>query len=721
MPTGPYSTGTYGTAVYGAAPTPPTGVSDAAAGPVKDLTVRLRTIDGTWETVGVDRLAGIVVENDSWTADEWGPSKASFDLRRDPGVPWPDLRAFTDIDAEIGGQLLWSGALDDTPTSEAEYTINVQCHGAQFHLDDDTLAGQWVHNRLADWRDSRSFPEQLLTRYVTAPTVTNDRGVITLGWSDGSPARTNDTVGITLDMGASTLVAKRVVFTWANNLTDGNILLYVWGTNTPNALDGTNSNAVTALNVAGAGPGATSTLTTAATLASGGRRYMHFLLLYTGPGGTYTSEQVLRLTDIQVYAETAYESGNASALKASTIVNDALTLGTSLFSSDRSLIQVPSFSLPTFGSVEQRTPREIIQAANAVQDWRAKIDVYRRMIFEPKPASASVEIGAWPGSVFDDASANSGDEIYNRVIVEGAAPNGQQVRVERTAGQQSGVSLDIVSAPAADNPSFATNTTSWTPSAGTAITRDTTVFDTTPASGRWDRGAGVPLAAGDTLTETFTGTFQRGASYTLLLTVRSSNAFGASFGASFGVSGDEASTTVIADTGFLQWALTWTPIANQTAVRLALVADGGSYLHVDSLRLGIARPTLVDRRGFRRTHVLQANMTLTPALGQQIGDVWLAAHKTTPLKGTVRIVGHGACREIMTGAGVAPERLLTMTGDLLRLSHRIDPDTGGVGQDGRIVEVTYARADDTATVALDSRRTSQEALLERLAVVVGSR
>ena len=138
------------------------------------------------------------------------------------------------------------------------------------------------------------------------------------------------------------------------------------------------------------------------------------------------------------------------------------------------------------------------------------------------------------------------------------------------------------------------------------------------------------------------------------------------------------------------------------------------------MAISVAQPTLVDRRGFRRTHVLPVKSSLTEPLGQQIGDIWLRAHRTTPLKGTVKLSGDGAVRDILTGRDIGPEELLSMTGDLMRLSHRIDPDTGGQGRDGRIAEVRYDPRTDEATVTLDSRRNSVDALLERLAVVVGS-
>jgi hypothetical protein len=318
-------------------------------------------------------------------------------------------------------------------------------------------------------------------------------------------------------------------------------------------------------------------------------------------------------------------------------------------------------------------------------------------------------------------SANSGQEIYNRVIVEGTGADGEKMSVERTAGQQAGVALNVLSAPAAGNPSFAVDTSTWTPSAGTTLTRDTTTFDTSPASGRWDRGAGN-LAAGDTLTESFRGTFVAGTTYVLTVRRRTAASFMlVTFDFGDLASGDFTRVMALVLAAFATATLSWTPVASSTGVTLRASVWGSSFdkLHIDSLALAAATPTLVDRRGFRRTHVLPVQAALTTELGQQIGDVWLAAHKTTPLRGTVKVTGDSAVRHILTGQSIPPSQLLLRTGDMLRLSHRVDPDTGGQGRDGRIAEVTWRPADDAADVALDNARTSVDALLERLAVVVG--
>ena len=60
-----------------------------------------------------------------------------------------------------------------------------------------------------------------------------------------------------------------------------------------------------------------------------------------------------------------------------------------------------------------------------------------------------------------------------------------------------------------------------------------------------------------------------------------------------------------------------------------------------------------------------------------------------------------------------------MTDHLMHFDDRIDPDTGAVGRDGRIVSVRYTPANDTATFDIDNSRKDFDALLERLGVSIG--
>ncbi|HET6502098.1 MAG TPA: hypothetical protein VFG87_15185 [Amycolatopsis sp.] len=674
-----------------------------------------------WETIGVDRLRGVYPENDSYTADEWGSSKCSFDLHRDPGAIFPDLQAFTPIDVEIGGALVWSGRIIETPIREGDRIFNVQGQGWQYHLDDDVYEHKYVHTKLGDYKDQRQLPQTDLTKFTTAGRVVTD-GALSFGWAKGDTVSPSNFVGVVLDLGPNTTAgAFSLDFTRIGGTVD--MLWVVRGSNTGDpTLLGNDGVSLTMSTMAASG-------TSTVTFPVFAPRYVHLLIFYNGANAVLAADAMIKLTGLRTFAALGYQSSGASVLKAPVVINDALDRGTILLSADRSMIDpnaTVTFSLPEFALDGQHTPREIIQAANAVHDYQAKIDVYGRMVFNPRPSTARVEIGAWPGSVFDDASANSGDDIYNLVVTEGTGPDKQALSVTRTAGQAVGAPLETISSPAPGNPSFAVDASTWTASSPALITRNTTAgqFDTAPAAGRWDRaptGTGIPVELGDTLTETFTGTFRAGTLYVLSIWFGTPGPMqGSGANVTFGTASDFATARWGQAAGVFAHSISWVPAADRTSVTLQIMTTARTVWLVDSLVLQVAKPTLVDRRGFRRTHILPVTTSLNTALGQQIGDTWLKSHKTTPLKGTVQLTGDCACREILTGAGIPPGRLLTMTGELLRLSHRVDPDTGGHGRDGRIAEVTYTPETDIAVVAIDSRRTSHEALLERLAVVVGS-
>src|SRR4051812_26005403 len=131
------------------------------AGP-KDVTVRVASLDGTWTTIGGDRPRGVWPEGVVLEADGWGSSKASFNLRRDPTTFWPDIGAFTPVEVDVASTLVWSGRVSETPARVAQRTMNVQCEGWQYHLDDDLYQRFYVHTKLTEWRDSRSFLTQPL-------------------------------------------------------------------------------------------------------------------------------------------------------------------------------------------------------------------------------------------------------------------------------------------------------------------------------------------------------------------------------------------------------------------------------------------------------------------------------------------------------------------------------------------------------------------------------
>ena len=61
------------------------------------------------------------------------------------------------------------------------------------------------------------------------------------------------------------------------------------------------------------------------------------------------------------------------------------------------------------------------------------------------------------------------------------------------------------------------------------------------------------------------------------------------------------------------------------------------------------------------------------------------------------------------------------TGDRIRLADRWDPDTGGMGRDAEITQVTWTQATDTAQLTTDSPNDRLEVVLTRLAAIQSAR
>jgi hypothetical protein len=661
---------------------------DIAVRQSKDVVVRAQALDGTWETIGTDRARGVWPENVGLVTDQWGSASASFDLRRDPGSPWPDIGAFAPIDVMVGGVKVWSGRVKETPAHDgADRVLNVQCEGWQYHLDDDVYARGYVRTRLSDFQDMRSAPLANLSAsaLMAAGVVSSDNGSLYIGIPNGTTVDTGSHAAAYLDLGPDPASwAKRAVVTWtAWGAGAGTISFVIRGSDAPDNNTST---------VGGWGTGRSEDIyfadtivgptTTAGTFTTP-RRYLHLVLYQSGVPGPYTADAWVKATGLLVASDTAYESGNASVLKASQVVSDALDRGTVLLSSDRSQIATTAFSIPTLAFDEPVTPRAVIDGVNAYHNYTTMVDVERRMVFAPQEAAPRWELGAWSAMEFDDASANSGQDVYDRVIVTGNTPAGEPFRVERLAADTTrGGNLYIVDHLTPINQA-STYTTSGSPTK--FVRRVYSVSFTYSA-----------------------------ASGTAPLRIR----FGDTAGSDF------AEVNVTATTTPQTVWLTWMPQAVVTTAAYAEVKNSAALsgpVALADMAVYTSAATLVDRRAFRRTMILPISSAL-PGDGvaqAQIGDVWLAAHRTTPFRGTVTLTGDAAVRDILTGAPVPLERLLLAPRALIRFSDRIDPDTGAHGRDGRIAAVSYSPATEQATLTIDSSRANVEAMLSRLAVISG--
>jgi hypothetical protein len=653
----------------------------------KAIVVRAQALDGTWETIGSDRRYGIVPESVSLEADVWGPSRASFDVRRDPRVTYPDLSAFTPVEVEEGGRLIWSGRVSETPAPGGKI-MNVQCEGWQYHLDDDIYSKVYVKNNMAEWKDQRSWPTTSLSAFTAGAQVVSSEGAIEIAWPIGTIVVSTALAGVFLDLGPND-TASRISIDWESSNNHGGMYLYARGTPGNDATGaGGLSDAIVLLNTAG--PSGTTT----GAFAAGTWRYVSLFIYYPGGTGAASADIYFRLKGIRVFTSAAYESAGQSVLGASTVVTDALTRATSLLNPDRSLLQATNFSIPTV-DLGPQTPRQAWTAVDAYHNWMKKIDVYARPVYAPMPSRPSLDFGSWSGGDVTDASMNSGQEIYNRTILSGPRTDGNNTDLLRAQGQSSSDRF-------------------WADASG----------------------IGGPGGSFAFLFNTAVR-FRKGVTYAVRIDVISASAFvgaGSLTGINVGngtggppwTGGDIVSyPTSIAITsaglyGPFPFVL-WTPAADTT--QFGMSASWTGNYHVDIHMEVMWGNTLPERRGFSRTMQLPIDSTMPwnddTALGA-IGDIWLQAHKTTPFKGSVPVVGDGAIRDSMNGQNVPAGVLLSRTNEIVRLLDRVDPDTGGLGRDARIVNVSYTPANATATVSFDNTRDLLAPLLARMAVVTAN-
>lgn len=388
------------------------------------LIVRATPLNGPQVALGTDTRRGVYVEDFQCSADQWGPLDASFTLKRSPRTTWPDIGFWAPIEAELENQLLWSGRVLSTPGSESDTNqITVNCQGWQGHLDDRPFTQMYVHSALTDFADVRGLPDALLGQgsgaHPASCQVNAATDGITLMFPANVPIGQFEGCSAQLDLGPFSN-AKRISIDVQTSNNDGNVSLFCFVGNSDQPQQGTFTNPITqTINVASATLAGTATP----------QRYVSFRLQRQGVGYTPGVDIWAKVTRCQIFTDTAFESGNASILKASDIVKDCL-LRLVLLDPSTLLIATPSFSIPTFNMANQ-TPRDAITASNSFQNWQARVTADRKLEYRAMPASPIVALS--DQSSFDDLSAGSGDVIYSEVYYQGTGPDGAPVSVWRTA------------------------------------------------------------------------------------------------------------------------------------------------------------------------------------------------------------------------------------------------------------------------------------------------
>jgi hypothetical protein len=381
--------------------------------------IRCDPIDGAWQTLGSGRYRGVVPEGIEATTNVWGPDQLSFNIKTvEAAALRPDLLPYTPVELEIDGILVWAGRVRQRPSTDQEHQVT--CEGWQYHLDDDAISRMYVGTKLSDWADVRQDLNYDLTRFITKWGV--ETGSTVKISHPAEAIAVNKSAGVVFDCGPDSSAA-RVVITWTSANNDANITCFF---DTSAVVPVPTTGAATITTLAG---GASGTFTA----SPSDRRYL--MIWCDAAAHTPAAETWIKITSAQVFRDPAYESGNASILKADTVVNNAL--GTApLLNQSRALVTAGTFSIPEYATDGYQTPRDIMQSVNAYENYDIQIGGadLKTLIYAPKQTVPAYIVGEWSGAQFADASI-AGDDIYNKAIVTGTGPDGAPLVAKRTITQ----------------------------------------------------------------------------------------------------------------------------------------------------------------------------------------------------------------------------------------------------------------------------------------------
>lgn len=686
---------------------------------MRSVDLRVQGLDSQWKPIQANAV-GIVPQSLQVVADEAGPASMTLGLARNPRIPYDDLTAFTPSELRINGLFVWSGRIHETPVRDgaSERGFTVSGKGWQFHADDAAERRAYVLTDLGAWRDQRIFPSASLSTYAATGQVDSEGGAVVLRFPNAAILGANTKVGVTLDLGTDNL-AKRVVMEWEHSNNAGGINWAVVSHPSENEASGVTG---TSGSITGGATG-----TSAGTFSTAYRYVTLYLVWPSGSPVTLNVDVFFRAKSIKVFTDTAYESGNASILKADTVIKDVRDRALPLLSSSNQSITAGTFSIPELGApLEYKTPREIMQQAAAFEDYQLAVDVRRNLVFKPRPTTPTIAVGSWSGCEFEDASANSGEDIYNRVVVEATGPDDASLSASRFAAQST-PRIGAATAVTISNPGFETGgapPSGWTNTIGT-LAQDATTAAAGSNSGKFTTDITTTVFAYITLSNLTLGRPIVCKFQARRLAGWSSGSF--TVGAirqipSGGIPYDGYVLKV--NTDFTVG--TWTPVAftfmpRATTLFLAITGIGPvstAIFNLDAFEFYDGRTSLVDRRNFTRTLVLQSGLNLTETAADTLAGVLINEHVRAQLRGTITVRG-SAAREYQTGRSIPAHELLLRPGENVLLSHLRDPDTGAMGRVARIRQVTYDYDSDSASIEVDNNRGAWDALLARLGAITG--
>ncbi len=657
-----------------------------------DLSIMYQPIAGGWVKLGTQTGGGRGVNPESISLEgdrgEGGCLAASFKLKQDPRWINSEMQAFTPITVWDGAVCIWSGRTIMAPTTfgESDIEVVVQCQGWWQHLKDDCTDREWVISDLGRAIESRTTTDALLSIQSASIVTRSEGGALYLGVASGVPVTFSQRAGFHFDAGPNNLITRAVlVYTSSNN--NGNLRIYASGmANTSmNGIGGADS--TNFINNAGASG------TRAWTFATP-RRYLS-LALHVDGSHTPAADAWFQFSQVILFMDTADESGNASILKASTVISETLDAIAPKISRDRSRITTTALNLPQFpGSPAWRYADELIKQANAPHGYITRLTPEPLPVFEffPVPTDYRFVVGQGEYTLVEPA-AQDGQFVYSRIISE----------FEDAAGVRSYADSETTewfySTSQPTNPSFTVDASGW----GGGITRDTGSFNSSPASGL------VPSAA-TAQTATLTTPLVVGRTYRLEAMVIGSSAGTITMGtaAPFGVI---ASSAVAISTS---WALKTYEFTCTDPAEVPFVQWGGAVTtRIDDVALRELGGNVVAQRGFRRTALRPMTHRTTLATAQAVSDLELDAAQFPPFKGTITVSG----RIPLKGGGhLDVAHLPGMTGENILIKNLQDPNTQALGRIGNITSAIYDHKTRRTMIGIDRDLKFISQIRDRLAI-----
>lgn len=656
---------------------------------VPELTIWAQSLDGYWHPLGSD--VGVDVIPESWTHERLelgGPSTASFTLRRYTRINYADLGVFTPIYAEIGGVGVWSGRIARTPKQRGTDSLwDVQCEGWYAHCADDLTGKMFVHKGGGRWVDMAGLTSNSTFQSGCVVTV-GENGYISMAVPAGNTLATSTRGAVLFDAGPGNVIERFTVTYIAGGV--ANMGFYARSESTIGGAD--QSITIDATPIA-------TISTTFTSSTSSPRRYLRLEAIGDGGAVTGGATAWLKITNVQVFASAAYESGNASILVASDIVSDVLSEKCPLISTDTSLIDATSTVIEDYAPEGVRTPRDEIETVmlfDSSQFFLRPAAIPVPTLRERPERAVWVYDASTDGGSFSDGGANDGQEMYSQALVTYDDSTG--VAVAETITTES-AAADFT------NGTFDVNATGWNAGTDTSIARDTSPVYA--GAGSLEITATGAVAGVYIDTSDFTDALLVGRTYTITLVARATQAtsyviFELTNGAGSIDHIDAESWDPPAVGAWRTYTITFVAKASDLVFRMYWVDDttyaASSVGHIDSCVMTLAGDTLIERRGFKRTMELSGEVA-SSTTATALADNFLSTAQYPPFKGTIDLVGY--VRKYDTDEYIPVSQL--PEGDLLLVHDETNPATGGTGRAGIVSRGAYTHNVLTNVVDLDSR------------------